>query len=30
LMQRLRRKGVIDKPGRGNHGARPHGYQGNE
>ena len=30
LMQRMRRKGVIDKPGRGNHGARPPGYQADE
>lgn len=30
LMQRLRRQGVIDKPGRGNHGAKPPGYQGVE
>jgi len=27
LMQRMRRKGIISKPGRGNHGARPAGYE---
>ncbi len=27
LMQRMRRKGLIDKPGRGNHGARPPGLR---
>lgn len=27
LMQRMRRKGIISKPGRGYHGARPAGYE---
>ena len=30
INQRLRRKGLLDKPGQGRHGARPAGYRGLE
>ena len=30
INQRLRRKGLLDKPGQGRHGARPAGYKGLE